>query len=200
MLGLKQGGRLTGPLRLPYLPRRCERFMSTSASPAKPAGLEPVLKAERPEDLPLVDALIDRAFGPGRYVKTAERLRERNAPRRDLSLVAWAGGEAVGCVRMWPIHIGEAPAVLLGPFAVDDAWRSQGLGAQLILTACAAAERAGVGVVLLVGDEPYFGKLGFERIPLGRATLPGPVDGRRLLWRALRPGALEGVEGPVRAG
>ena len=174
--------------------------MSTSAPPAKPAGLEPVLKAERPEDLPLVDGLIDGAFGPGRYVKTAERLREHNAPRRDLSLVAWAGAEAVGCVRMWPIHIGAAPAVLLGPIAVEDAWRSRGLGAQLVEGACAAAEQAGVGVVLLVGDEPYFGKFGFERIPHGRAVLPGPVDGRRLMWRAMRPGALEGVEGPVSAG
>ena len=174
--------------------------MSTSAPPAKPAGLEPVLKAERPEDHDLVDALIDRAFGPGRFVKTAERLREGNTPRRDLSLVAWADGEAVGCVRMWPIHIGDRAAVLLGPFAVDDAWRSNGLGGQLIDAACAAAERAGVGVVLLVGDEPYFGRLGFEIIPSGRAVLPGPVDARRVLWRALRPGALDGVAGPVRAG
>jgi len=174
--------------------------MSTPAPPPKPAGLEPVLRAERPEDLHLVDVLIDRAFGPGRYVKTAERLREHNTPRRDLSRVAWAGGEAVGCVRMWPIHIGEAPAVLLGPIAVDDAWRSQGLGAQLIQEACAAAERAGVAVVMLVGDEPYFGKFGFAQVPQGRAVLPGPVDWRRLMWRALSPGALEGVEGPVRGG
>lgn len=174
--------------------------VSTPAPPAKPAGLEPVLKAERPEDLHLVDALIDRAFGPGRYVKTAERLREGNMPRRDLSLVAWAGGEAVGCVRIWPIHIGGSPAVLLGPFAVDDAWRSQGLGGQLIEAACAGAERAGVGAVLLVGDEPYFAKFGFEIVPTGRAVLPGPVDGRRVLWRALRPGALDGAQGPVRAG
>jgi predicted N-acetyltransferase YhbS len=174
--------------------------VSTTAPPAKPAGLEPVLKAERPEDHRLVDALIDRAFGPGRFVKTAERLREGKAPRRDLSLVAWASGEAVGCVRMWPIHIGDSPAVLLGPFAVDDAWRSNGLGGQLIEAACAAAERAGVGVVLLVGDEPYFAKLGFEIVPVGRAVLPGPVDPRRVLWRALRPGALEGVAGLVHAG
>lgn len=174
--------------------------MSTSAPPAKPAGLEPVLKPERPEDLHLIDVLIERAFGPGRFVKTAERLREGNTPRRDLSLVAWAGGEAVGCVRMWPIHIGSSPAVLLGPFAVDDAWRSRGLGAQLIQAACAAAERADVGLVLLVGDESYFGKLGFEIVPAGRAVLPGPVDLRRVLWRALRPGALDGVAGAVRAG
>jgi predicted N-acetyltransferase YhbS len=174
--------------------------MIPSAPPAKPAGLEPDLKAERPEDLCLVDALVERAFGPGRFVKTAERLRERNTPRRDLSLVAWSGDEAVGCVRMWPIHIGEHPAVLLGPFAVEDAWRSRGLGGQLIEAACAAAERAGVGVVLLVGDEPYFRKFAFETVPHGRAVLPGPVDDRRVLWRALQPRALEGVQGPVRAG
>lgn len=172
----------------------------SAAPPAKPADIGAVLKPERPEDHALVDALIDRAFGPGRFVKTAERLREGNQPRRDLSLVAWAAGEAVGCVRMWPIHIGERPAVLLGPFAVDDAWRSRGLGGQLIEAACAAADHAGVGVVLLVGDAPYFQKFGFEPAPAGHAVLPGPVDGRRVLWRALQPGALDGVQGAVRPG
>ena len=172
--------------------------MTTSA--AKPADLDRVLKSERPEDRALIDALIDRAFGPGRFVKTAERLREGGAPRHDLSLVAWSGGQAVGCVRLWPIHIGERSAVLLGPFAVDDAWRSRGLGGQLVEAACASAERAGVGVVLLVGDAPYFEKLGFEPVPPGRAVMPGPVDPRRVLWRALQPGALDGLEGPVRAG
>ena len=175
--------------------------MNTSAAPpAKPVGLDPVLRSERPEDQPLVDALIERAFGPGRLAKTAERLRERNTPRRDLSLVAWADGEAVGCVRMWPIHIGEHPAVLLGPFTVEDAWRSRGLGGQLIEAACAGAARAGVGVILLVGDAPYFEKLDFEPVPSGRAVLPGPVDTRRVLWRALHPGALDGVQGAVSAG
>jgi predicted N-acetyltransferase YhbS len=101
---------------------------------------------------------------------------------------------------MWPIHIGDSPAVLLGPFAVDDAWRSRGLGGQLIEAACEAAQRAGVGVILLVGDQPYFQKFGFEPVPPGRAVLPGPVDGRRVLWRALRPGALDGVGGAVGAG
>jgi predicted N-acetyltransferase YhbS len=175
--------------------------MNTSPAPAaKPSALDAVLKPERPEDRALVDTLVERAFGPGRFVKTAERLREGNTPCGDLSLVAWAGGEAVGCVRMWPIHIGDSAAVLLGPFAVDDAWRSRGLGAQLIEAACEAAGRAGVGVILLVGDQPYFQKFGFEPVPPGRAVLPGPVDGRRVLWRALRPGALDGVGGPASAG
>ena len=174
--------------------------MSTFPPTAKPAEIEPILKAERPQDAPLVDALVERAFGPGRLAKTAERLRERNGPLHDLSLVAWASGAAVGCVRMWPIHIGPTPAILLGPFAVEDAWRSRGLGVQLIEAACAAAERAGHDVILLVGDEPYFRKLQFTAAPAGAAQMPGPVDPDRLLWRALRPGALDGVQGPVRAG
>ncbi len=147
-----------------------------------------------------MDALIERAFGPGRLAKTAERLRETNHPLADISLVAWAGDEAVGCVRMWPVHIGRTPAVLLGPFAVEDAWRSRGLGSELITAACEAAERAGHSLVLLVGDEPFFAKLGFTSAPAGQVVLPGPVNPRRVLWRALKPGALEGVEGAVRAG
>ena len=176
------------------------RDMSTFPPPAKPADIEPILRAERPEDAPLVEALIDRAFGPGRLVKTAERLREHNQPRLDLSLIAWAQGEAIGCVRMWPIHIGETAAILLGPFAVEDAWRSRGLGGQLIEAACQAAARAGHGVILLVGDAPYFQKLDFVAVPQGRAVMPGPVDPRRLLWRALDPQALDGVQGLVQAG
>jgi predicted N-acetyltransferase YhbS len=90
--------------------------------------------------------------------------------------------------------------VLLGPFAVDDAWRGQGLGSLMILRACEAAGAAGHGLVLLVGDAPFFTRLGFEPVPPGRVILPGPVNRSRVLWRALRPGALDGVEGMVAAG
>ena len=173
--------------------------MSMSSPPVDTA-VQAVLRAERPQDGPRVDALIERAFGPGRLAKAAERLREANHPLTDISLVAWAGDEAVGCVRMWPVHIGGAPAVLLGPFAVEDAWRSRGLGSELIAKACEAAQHAGYGLVLLVGDEPFFAKLGFATAPAGQVVLPGPVNARRVLWRALKPGALEGVQGVVTAG
>ncbi|HZZ36282.1 MAG TPA: N-acetyltransferase [Caulobacteraceae bacterium] len=156
----------------------------------------PPLERERPADAPAVDALIARAFGPGRYAKAAERLREGNAPLLDLSFVAREGGEIVGCVRLWPIWIGETPALLLGPFAVDEACRSQGLGAALIARACEAAQAGGHSLVLLVGDQPYFAPLGFSRA--ANVLLPGPVDARRVLVRALRPGAADGLSGPVR--
>jgi predicted N-acetyltransferase YhbS len=143
----------------------------------------PPLVLERPDDGPAVAALIDRVFGPGRYAKAAERLRETNRPLLDLSFVARADGALVGCVRMWPILIGGAPAVLLGPFAVDAAWRSRGLGAALITRACEAASAAGHALVLLVGDAPYFEPLGFSTAPFGRIVMPGPVDPARVMLR-----------------
>ncbi len=142
------------------------------------------LLRERPEDAPLVDALIARAFGPGRFAKSAERLREGNRPDLNLSFVAWASREAVGCVRMWPVTIGPAPAILLGPFAVDSERRRQGLGAALINRACEAAAEAGHALIVLVGDPDYFAPLGFS--VARNLVMPGPVDRRRVLARALK--------------
>ena len=143
----------------------------------------------------MVDALIADAFGPGRFVKAAERLREGNRPDLKLSFVAWADGKAVGCVRLWPVTIGAAPALLLGPFAVDTAHRSQGLGAALITRACQAAIEAGHALIVLVGDMDYFGPLGFQVAP--KVVMPGPVDRRRVLVRALRTGAADDLAGVV---
>lgn len=154
---------------------------------------------ERACDAPLCDALIARGFGPGRYAKAAERLREGHAPIAELSFVAWRADVAVGCVRLWSIAIGETPAILLGPFAVDEAERSNGVGAALIGRACEATAAAGHRLVLLVGDEAYFGPLGFSAAPARAVRLPGPVDPHRVLVRALMPGAAGGLAGPVRA-
>ncbi len=161
-----------------------------------PDGALPPLVLEQLNDAGVVDAFIDRAFGPGRYVKAAERLREHNRPLLDISYVAWSEGVLVGCVRMWPIRIGAAPAVLLGPFAVESAWRNRGLGAALILRACTAAETAGHALVFLVGDAPYFEPLGFQVVPPGRIVMPGPVDPGRVMVRAF--GGVD-LAGEVRA-
>ena len=149
-----------------------------------PDGALPPLVLERAQDALAVDTLIERAFGPGRYAKAAERLREHNRPLLDISFTAWCGEDLIGCVRMWPISIGAEPAVLLGPFAVEPDWRSRGLGAALILCACEAAKAAGHALIFLVGDAPYFEPLGFQVVPRGRIVMPGPVDPGRVMFRA----------------
>jgi len=162
------------------------------------SSVTPVLAAERPRDAPLVEGLIASAFGPGRFAKSAERLREGARPFLDLSFLAWIGREAVGCVRQWPVTIGETPALLLGPIAVDDDFRRQGLGSTLVRHAAEAAQRAGHGLIILVGDEPFFGPQGFSAGLARAVRLPGPVDQRRVLVRELISGAAAGLAGPIR--
>jgi len=170
-------------------------------APASPlaSGLDHLVFAlERPQDAPVVDHLVDHAFGPGRFAKTAERLREGNRLRTDLSICAWEGDRLVGAVRVWPITIGGAPALFLGPFAVADSWRNRGLGRALIRRAGELADAAAEPVILLVGDAAYFQPLGYERVPGRRLTLPGPVDPARLLWRTGPGASLDGFAGAVR--
>src|SRR5215469_509407 len=97
-----------------------------------PADNQPQIVSERPQDAALMDALVLRAFGPGRYAKAAERLREGRKPLYDLSFAAWDRGRLVGCAQQWAVRVGDTPAIFFGPIAVDPAFRSQGLGAALI--------------------------------------------------------------------
>jgi predicted N-acetyltransferase YhbS len=164
--------------------------MSLAAQPSPPP-----LAAERPEDAAAVERLVLRAFGPGRFAKAAERLREGRAPQLDLSVVAWDGAEVVGSVRLWTVRVGETPAIFLGPIAVEMDYRSHGLGAALIEWACAAAAKAGHALIVLVGDMPLFGPHGFAPAP--DVVMPGPVDQHRVLACALKPGADAALGGLV---
>jgi predicted N-acetyltransferase YhbS len=157
------------------------------------------LAPEQAVDGLAVEALITRAFGPGRFVKAAERLREGRTPVTELSFVARLDGAVVGCVRLWPVTIGATPALLLGPFAVEGTCRSHGLGAALIQRAQAAAASAGHALILLVGDPAYFAPLGFSASPARRVIMPGPVHQGRVMVQALKPGAADNLQGLVRA-
>ncbi len=130
------------------------------------------------------EALYARAFGPGRYAKAAARLREGNVCRRDMSVVAFAGGILIGACRLWPIVAANGiEALFLGPIAVEPLMRSVGLGKRMTLACLEAVDAVTSLPVLLVGDMSFFGPLGFEVAPLGRVMMPGPVDPKRLLWR-----------------
>lgn len=148
-----------------------------------------------PADDVVVEAIHAAAFGPGRFARTAYRLREGVAPDPALSFVAVVGAEIVGSVWMTPIRIGMRPAGLLGPLAVRPDWAGKGAGRALVRAALDAARAAGHQVVLLVGDMPYYGPLGFQRLAPNAITLPGPADPTRVLVAPLTPNALEGLGG-----
>jgi predicted N-acetyltransferase YhbS len=130
------------------------------------------------------EALYARAFGPGRHAKAAARLREGNSCWRELSFLAFAGEILVGACRLWPIEASNgAKALFLGPIAVDMSMRSAGLGQRLVLACLAAVDAGETLPIILVGDISFFGRMGFEVVPAGSITMPGPVDPKRLLWR-----------------
>jgi len=154
-------------------------------------------RPERPDDASLIAALLDRAFGPGRHAKAADRLREGNVVIPGLSVTAWEDRRLAGSVRMWPVTIGGEPVVFLGPIAVEADLRKHRIGQTLVEMACEAAAEAGWRAVLLVGDAPYFERVGFEAEPAKAVVMPGPVDQRRVLLKALRDGGSEGLAGLV---
>lgn len=159
-----------------------------------------IIESERDKDGPAIERLLDAAFGPGRFAKAAYRLREGVDPVEGLSFVARApDGGLLGSVRYTAVTVGASPALMLGPLAVTPERQRNGIGLALIRDSLAAATALDHGLVLLVGDEAYYAKAGFARVPLGRMTMPGPVDYARLLYRELRRGALEGVAGAIRA-
>ena len=153
---------------------------------------------ESPADAPAIEKLHRRTFGPGRFARTAFRLREQAAHDPTLSFVAYLGTMMVGSVRLTPIEIGSHPALLLGPLTVEPPFQSVGIGARLMQVSMAAAREAGHGLILLVGDAPYYERFDFKPVANGRVTLPGPVDPGRLLVAELQPGAFEGVTGMAR--
>jgi predicted N-acetyltransferase YhbS len=157
-----------------------------------------VIRAETSSDADAIEHLLDAAFGPGRFAKTAYRLREGVPHDPALSFVAFAGDRLVGSVRLTAIRIGESPALLLGPLAVAPHFANRGAGRELVRTALEAARALGHRLVLLVGDLPYYGPLGFAPVPPGRIEMPGPVDPARLLACALAPDALAETGGAAR--
>ncbi len=160
-------------------------------------SLSVVTVRETAADAPAVERLADRAFGPGRFARTAYRLREMAEPDWDLCFVARVSTLLVGANRMTPLLVGDTPALMLGPLTVDPAFRGRGIAAGLVTRSLDAARTAGHRLVLLVGDEPYYRRFGFARVPAGRLQMPGPVDAARVLWCELVPGATEGAGGPV---
>jgi predicted N-acetyltransferase YhbS len=162
------------------------------------SDLSLTILAETAADALAIERLHERTFGPGRYAKTAYRIREGVGHRLDLSFMARIGTLLVGSVRLTPVTIGATKALLLGPLTVEPPFRERGIGQALIERALAAAREQGHRLVLLVGDETYYSRVGFKAVPKGRATMPGPVDYKRLLVAELVDGAFADVSGAIR--
>ena len=171
---------------------------SRKATVAPAADAVPVaIRAERASDVAAREALLDASFGGNRHARTCQRLREGRATAEGLAFTAVHRGRVVGTVRLWHVTAGGAPALVLGPLAVDPACRNLGIGAALMTHALAAAKARGHGAVILLGDAPYYARFGFSAEKARELSLPGPFERDRLLGLELREGALDGAWGMI---
>lgn len=171
----------------------------SASRPAKPMFR---LMRELPEDGPDVEWLLDLAFAPGRTALSSYRLREGVPPVAELCTIARDDyGALAGCIRYWPVKIGEArmPALLLGPVAVHPTRQGEGIGALLIRETLRRAEELGWERVLLMGDPPYYGRFGFSRDHVRDILFPSPYNPDRLLGKPLTEGAFDGCRGMVQS-
>jgi predicted N-acetyltransferase YhbS len=152
---------------------------------------------EQPAHDAEIDDINAEAFGPGRFAKAAYKIREGGPHERALSFVAVHEGAVIASVRLTRIAAGKGRALLLGPLAVRPKFKNLGIGRKLVAIAVEAAKAAGHGAVVLVGDEPYYGPLGFARTPRGQMSMPRPVDPGRLLAYELQPGAVATLTGMI---
>lgn len=153
-------------------------------------------------DAAAVSALHARVFGPGRFARTAYRVREQrfNADGHvsKFCRAAVLGHRLIASVTLTPVSIGGArDGLLLGPLAVDPEFAGQGFGRGLVASAIEEAKVGGIAVIILVGDEPYYGRFGFKRVPPAQILFPGPVDQSRILGLELRDGGLAAAKGIV---
>ncbi len=143
-------------------------------------------------DNALVEQLLDRAFGLDRRTKSSYRLREGQTAVDGLSFIARnSAGSIIGTISFWNIHLGQegTKAILLGPLAVEPDQQATGVGLALMRHGITAAKQANHKLVILIGDAPYYAKVGFKQVPLNTLQMPGANDPKRLLYLELEKGA-----------
>ena len=150
------------------------------------------IRPQQPDDLTLLDPLLDRTFGPDRRALTVYRLREGVAPVPELCFGAVdRHGKLLASLRFWPVRVAHLAAILLGPLAVEPALQGRGMGRRLVTHGLDQARRHGHRICIVVGEPEYYRPFGFINAPSRGLKLPGPVDPRRFQVAELEPGALE---------
>jgi predicted N-acetyltransferase YhbS len=171
-----------------------------AAEAAPPQLGLPTTRFATPADDRFVEDLQAIAFGPGRFARTAYRVRERFAIDPSLSLIAEVNGQPCGSVWMTPISVGGIDGYMLGPLATHPDFRNRGAGKLLAKEVSRIALERGQGsFVLLVGDRDYYCPLGWVPTVPGAVVWPGPVDPTRVLVYSQDPTMAERLAGPIKA-
>lgn len=174
--------------------------VSVAADAAPPQLGLPTVRFATADDDQFVEDLQALAFGPGRFARTAFRVRERFPIDPSLSLIAEVNGMPCGSVWMTPISVGGIDGYMLGPLATHPDFRKRGAGKLLAREVTRIALERGEGsFVLLVGDRDYYCPLGWVPTQLGAIEFPGPVDPTRVLVYSHDPSMATRLAGPIKA-
>ncbi len=156
-------------------------------------------------DSALIEALLDRAFEPGRHQRTAYKVREGTEWLPALSFAALDEDDhLVGTIQCWPVALNTPdgrrhPVIMVGPVAVLPELQGLGYGKALMAASIAALSPEAPLAQVMIGDAEYYGRFwGFSAEPTQGWSLPGPYDKARLLVRCDNPSILpaEGMLGP----
>jgi predicted N-acetyltransferase YhbS len=158
-------------------------------------------------DPALIEDVLDAAFGPDRFARTAYKVREGTEWLPGLSFAALDEGEHIaGTIQCWPVALNDAngrahPMIMVGPVAVLPALQGQGYGKALVTASLTAIDPRAPLPQVMIGDADYYGRFfGFSAAHTAGWKLPGAWDPARLLCRTANPAVLpgEGMLGPWR--
>ena len=103
-----------------------------------------VVRGVTASDLAAISRLHALAFGPGRFVRTAYRVREATPVISPYCRLVADRCELIAAVRMTRIAIGDqVGSVLLGPLAVHPDYANKGYGRRLVSESLEAARSGG---------------------------------------------------------
>ncbi|HEY0949005.1 N-acetyltransferase [Nocardioides sp.] len=145
--------------------------------------------SERAADLASIREVLLAAFPTSLEADLVEALREDPTawlPR--LSTVAAADdGTVAGYSLLTRCHVGEAPALALGPCAVRPRHQGQGAGTAAIRAGLEAAQRSGENLVVVLGHAEYYPRFGFDRASLFGISASFEVPDENLMALSLAP-------------
>ena len=134
------------------------------------------------KDLKNIEKLLDEAFGPGRYARTAYRYREKHNLISEYSYIYQDNKQLLASISFSQIFINnKSEGLLLGPLAVKPGHVGKGYGVALVETTIKLIKKSKkYSFIVLVGDIDYYRRFNFKQIsqPL---NLVGPVNPNRVL-------------------
>ena len=151
------------------------------------------------KDLKNIEKLLDEAFGPGRYARTAYRYREKHNLISEYSYIYQDNKQLLASISFSQIFINnKSEGLLLGPLAVKPGHVGKGHGVALVETTIKLIKKSKkYSFIVLVGDIDYYRRFNFKQIsqPL---NLVGPVNPDRVLIlnldKKIRLNKLEKIE------